>query len=76
MKHYMPVLFSPPRDGRFLTEPIPIVDLGTKPVAEDSCHSRDDTNVVSCSSDKTLEGSDGERLEIGGVSDDESETVV
>ncbi|VVA94412.1 unnamed protein product [Arabis nemorensis] len=64
MEKYMPVLFSPPRDGRLLTEPIPVADLGAKPVSEDSCHSRDDRSVVSCSSDKTLEeGSDGERLE-------------
>ncbi|KFK41189.1 hypothetical protein AALP_AA2G097200 [Arabis alpina] len=74
---YMPVLFSPPRDGLLMTEPIPIADLGTKPVEEDSCHYGEDRSVVSCSSDKTLEeGSDGEKLENGGVSDDESKTVV
>lgn len=25
MDHYLPVLFSPPRDGRQLTEPLPVV---------------------------------------------------
>lgn len=25
MEHYLPVVFSPPRDGRELTEPLPIV---------------------------------------------------
>ncbi|KAL0701122.1 hypothetical protein Bca4012_057244 [Brassica carinata] len=72
-----PVIFSPPRDGRLLTEPISIVvDLGTRP-GEDSCHSE---TVTSCSSsDKTTERSDGwlgERIEDGGVSDDGSKTVV
>lgn len=28
MDHYLPVVFSPPRDGRHLTEPLPIVGLG------------------------------------------------
>ncbi|KAJ0256024.1 F120 [Hirschfeldia incana] len=74
---YKPVIFSPPRNGLVLTEPISIVvDLGTKPV-EDSCHSE---TVTSCSSsDKTIERSDswlGERTEVGGVSDDGSKTVV
>ncbi|KAF8080352.1 hypothetical protein N665_0952s0010 [Sinapis alba] len=74
---YKPVFFSPPRDGRLLTEPISIVvDLGTKPV-ESSCHSE---TVTSCSSsDNTIERSDGwlgERIENGGVSDEEGKTVV
>lgn len=53
---YKPVIFSPARDGRLLTEPIAIVvDPGTRPV-EDSCPSRDET-VASCSS--SIERSDG-----------------
>ncbi|KAF3519153.1 hypothetical protein DY000_02063248 [Brassica cretica] len=53
---YKPVIFSPARDGRLLTEPIAIVvDPGTRPV-EDSCPSRDET-VTSCSS--SIERSDG-----------------
>ncbi|ESQ28508.1 hypothetical protein EUTSA_v10018362mg [Eutrema salsugineum] len=82
MEQYMPVLFSPPRDGRLLSVPISIVvDLGDKPMV-DSCHARDDETDISClSSDKASEeGSDdgcfGERIENGGVSDDESKTVV
>lgn len=79
MVKFMPVIFSPPRDGRLLTVPVSIgIDLGTKPV-EDSCHSSDETEtVISCSSsDKYSEGSDGcflgERIKNGGVcSDDES----
>lgn len=79
MVNFMPVIFSPPRDGRFLTVPVSIgVELGTRPV-EDSCHSSDETEtVISCStSDKNSEGSDGcflgARIKNGGVcSDDES----
>ncbi|XP_062110510.1 protein terminal ear1 homolog [Humulus lupulus] len=31
MDHYLPVVFSPPRDGKLLTEPLPIAGQTTKP---------------------------------------------
>lgn len=30
MEHYLPVVFSPPRDGKQLTEPLPIVGVGAQ----------------------------------------------
>lgn len=32
MDHYLPVVFSPPRDGRQLTEPLPIVGHNKQPI--------------------------------------------
>lgn len=73
MEEYMPVVFSPPRDGRLLPKPVAIVDPWDKPVAdhEDSCCSNSREGFVV--SDKKMEGSDGcscclgERIETGGV---------
>ncbi|CAA0322202.1 unnamed protein product [Arabidopsis thaliana] len=68
---YMPVVFSPPRDGRLSPEPVAIVDPWDKPVDdEDRCCKSRDGFVVS---DKKMVGSDGcgfclgERIENGGV---------
>ena len=32
MDHYLPVVFSPPRDGKQLTEPLPIVGQKQQPI--------------------------------------------
>lgn len=32
MDHYLPVVFSPPRDGKQLTEPLPIVGQKNQPI--------------------------------------------
>ncbi|XP_023644151.1 protein terminal ear1 homolog [Capsella rubella] len=56
---YTPVLFTPPRDGRLLTEPTVIVDPWD-----------DDNKKKEGVSDKKMDGSDGchgERIENGGV---------
>jgi hypothetical protein len=33
MVHYLPVVFSPSRDGRQLTEPLPIVGQNKQPIS-------------------------------------------
>ncbi|CAE5963327.1 unnamed protein product [Arabidopsis arenosa] len=72
MEEYMPVVFSPPRDGRLLPKPVAIVDPWDKPVDDkDSCCGNSREGFVV--SDKKMEGSDGcscclgERIENGGV---------
>ncbi|CAH2065987.1 unnamed protein product [Thlaspi arvense] len=49
MEKCMPVMFSPPRDGLLLTEPTSVVVAFRDKPVEDSCHSRDETDI-SCSS--------------------------
>ncbi|KAM2534992.1 hypothetical protein EV2_021912 [Malus domestica] len=47
MEHYLPVVFSPPRDGKQLTEPLPIVGVGAQ--NNNKTHSSTTTSS-SCSS--------------------------
>ncbi|XP_010415364.1 PREDICTED: protein terminal ear1 homolog [Camelina sativa] len=71
MEHnkYMPVLFSPPRDGGLLTEPMVIVDSSAD---EESCNNNNSGRDGFVSDNRTMVGSDGccclgERIESGGV---------
>ncbi|RDX88837.1 Protein terminal ear1, partial [Mucuna pruriens] len=68
MEHYLPVVFSPARDGRELTEPLPIV--GNKISITISIPNRngkcDDDDVVSSKSGGVGDDDDDDRKEEGG----------
>ncbi|KAH1098199.1 hypothetical protein J1N35_015120 [Gossypium stocksii] len=58
MEHYLPVVFSPPRDGKQLTEPLPIVGQkqqspNSGPSAKDNEEDEDDYNHYDHSGDES-----------------------
>jgi len=71
MEHYLPVVFSPPRDGRELTEPLPLVGNSNSnskqqhqpPVSVADC---DDNGGDDVASSKSGGVCDDEDAEVGG----------
>lgn len=62
MEHYLPVVFSPPRDGKQLTEPFPVVGSMVRMGAVDDKMEGRDHRVVA--------GSSGGGVVAGGDDDD------
>ncbi|TKY47702.1 terminal ear1 [Spatholobus suberectus] len=71
VEHYLPVVFSPPRDGRELTEPLPIV--GNKqqaiPIPSGVSNNCDENGGAGCDDDVVSRKS-------GGVGDDDTDEEV
>ncbi|ESW35689.1 hypothetical protein PHAVU_001G256300 [Phaseolus vulgaris] len=66
MEHYLPVVFSPPRDGRELTEPLPLV--GNSSSNKQQQH-QPPISIPSCCDDNG--GDDVSSSKSGGVCDDD-----
>ncbi|CAJ1853823.1 unnamed protein product [Sphenostylis stenocarpa] len=71
MEHYLPVVFSPPRDGRELTEPLPLVGNNTNrqhqpPNSIPSCNENGGDDVASCKSGGVGDDDDYTTGEVGG----------
>lgn len=70
MDHYLPVVFSPPRDGKLLSDPLPIVGLAqNKPLQHEEDEDDDDNTLVD---NNTNESGDMEELEEEEEEDSES----
>ena len=69
MDHYLPVVFSPPREGKQLTEPFPIVGHNKHPIStglHGSKASDDDDDDDEMDGQDTLEEEEEEEEEDGG----------
>lgn len=70
MEHYLPVVFSPPRDGKQLTEPIPVagnmLQIGAAPSVADEMEEGQDHRVGSGGCDVMSRNS-------GGIGDDDDD---
>lgn len=74
MEHYLPVVFTPPRDGRELTEPLPLVGNSTNkqhqpPVSIPNCDDNGGDDVESSKSGDVGDDDDDDddtNAEVGG----------